>query len=527
MKKILYTITLTLATILTGTSCSDFLSAYSQTMIVAKTVYDLDEVLLGGVYIKSKAMSEGPTIHRTAGFLNILDDDVNTGSIGDETSKTWGTCLSSIYGIYAWQLRIGSNFDASYFRNDNATWNDLYNRINVINILLDEITQLPHETDDELSAYIRIHGEAYFLRAQFYFMLANLYGDAYTPATCNTKLCVPLKLTPYVEHDKNKDTQFHRATLKEVYAQIIADLLQAKECLTRSPQADHHRLHRASMESVGLLLSRVYLYMQEWEKAEKEADEVMRSTAATLSSIQAFTSDKAFLTEDNPEILFSQGHNSLVTDLVFMARPGDFCVTKELNDMYDENDCRRDCFFGKLLATGDSIIMKNKYEKGSMVSHISDVFTLRMAEAYLNKAEACAIQGKAEEANQTLNALRKQRIEGYTPQSYTGEELVTQIRDERRKELCFEGHRWFDLRRYAVCESYPYSKEIIHVYHVCGNKGVSHTQIFRLEKNDKAYTFALPESVIQFDNVPMEDNPRDSREPLKADTEEETETPEQ
>ena len=162
-----------------------------------------------------------------------------------------------------------------------------------------------------------------------------------------------------------------------------------------------------------------------------------------------------------------------------------------------------------------------------MVSHISDVFTLRMAEAYLNKAEACAIQGKAEEANQTLNALRKQRIEGYTPQSYTGEELVSQIRDERRKELCFEGHRWFDLRRYAVCESYPYSKEIIHVYHVCGNKGVSHTQIFRLEKNDKAYTFALPESVIQFDNVPMEDNPRDSREPLKADTEEETETPEQ
>ena len=109
------------------------------------------------------------------------------------------------------------------------------------------------------------------------------------------------------------------------------------------------------MESVGLLLSRVYLYMQEWEKAEKEADEVMRSTAATLSSIQAFTSDKAFLTEDNPEILFSQGHNSLVTDLVFMARPGDFCVTKELYDMYDENDCRRDCFFGKLLAAWISV----------------------------------------------------------------------------------------------------------------------------------------------------------------------------
>ena len=47
---------------------------------------------------------------------------------------------------------------------------------------------------------------------------------------------------------------------------------------------------------------------------------------------------------------------------------------------------------------------------------------------------------------------------------YSGEELVDEIRNERRKELCLEGHRWFDLRRYAACVKYPFKKEIVRVF---------------------------------------------------------------
>lgn len=46
----------------------------------------------------------------------------------------------------------------------------------------------------------------------------------------------------------------------------------------------------------------------------------------------------------------------------------------------------------------------------------------------------------------------------------SGESLVTLIREERQCELCLEGHRWYDLRRYLVCEKYPYSKTITHYY---------------------------------------------------------------
>ena len=495
MKKYIYLILS--AILLISTSCSDFLSAYSQDMIVAKSCSDLDEVLLGDVYIKSYQVSTGPSGGRCAGFFNVLDDDISTGSVGSETSKTWGDCLASIFGYYAWQLRVGSNYNASYFQSDNATYDDLYARINIINVILDEITDLPHDTESDYATFLRVQGEAHFMRAYFFFTLANLYGDAYEPATCNKKLCVPLKLTPYVEHDKDKETQFTRATVKEVYDQIVNDLTQAEDF-------------------VDLLFSRVYLYMQNWTMAEQKADAVISSPHFQLAEINTFEENKVFLTRENSEVLFSQGPNNLSSENLFTANPGDFCVSQELYDLYDDNDRRKSCFFGKHMLS-DSITLVNKYERGSIVSHISDVFTLRASEAYLNKAEACAMQksqNKEIEANQLLNTFRKKRIIGYSSKTYSGEELAQQIRDERRREFCFEAHRWFDLRRYAVCEPYPYSKSIIHVYSACGNNGVSYTEEYKLEEHDKAYTFALPESVIKFDAVPMEDNPRETRKAL-------------
>lgn len=504
---------------LTSTSCSDFLNEYSQDMVVAKTVWHFDEVLLGNGYIKSSIVSGGPTIGRTGGIFNILDDDVNTGGVGYETTKNWGGCLQHIFGVYAWQQRIGCNYNASYYAADNATWEDLYARINVANIILDEIETVPHESDDDDYAYYRVKGETHFLRAYFYFTLANLYGDAYAPATAAEKLCVPLKLTPYIEHDKDKDTQFERASVKDVFEQVVKDLTAAEENLTRSPQLAAHKLHRASYESVELLFSRVYLYMQNWPMAEEKAENVLKTRGVTLSSIAALRSGSAFLTRENPEILFSQGCNFMSASDIFSASPGQFCVTRELRDLYDDNDARADCFFG-IHSMSDSITMTSKYERGSIQNHISDCFLLRTAEAVLNKAEACAMQtGKEDEANRLLNDLRMHRIDKYTAQTYTGEELVKQIRDERRKELCFEGHRWFDLRRYAVCEKYPFSKRIFHTYHACGDAGVSYSDTYVLEEHDPAYTFALPEAVLEFDRVPMPDNPRGERDPLTKDDE--------
>lgn len=503
-----------------STSCSDFLEAYSQDMVIPSTVTDLDEVLLGSVYIPSQEIGVGPSGMRSCGFFNILDDDVNTGlgdPNGDNTSNVngWRNCLSSIYGYFTWQLDVGTNYNSTSVASDVATWSDLYARINYVNVILDEITQLPHETEDDQAAYLRVQGEAHFLRGWFYFVLANLYGDAYAPATAAQKLCVPLKLTPYVEHDKDKPTQFQRATVKEVYDQIVADLLIAEDYLTQSPQNADHRLYRASLDAVELLLSRVYLYMQDYAQAELKAEAVMQSDYVRLAPLSALSSTAPFLTNTNPELIFSQGSNNLAPTGIFTGMAGDFCVTRELRDLYDENDRRGDCFFG--ISSNDSISLAYKYQRGTLRSRVSDVFTLRMAEAYLNKAEACAMSGKDAEALEALNALRANRIDGYADVSCSGEELVNEVRTERRKELCFEGHRWFDLRRYAVCEKYPYKRSILHVFNAIGdNTPYLYTEYFRLLPDDPAYTFSLPTSVLEFDKVPMENNPREDRPPLNS-----------
>ncbi|MFR7875154.1 MAG: RagB/SusD family nutrient uptake outer membrane protein [Butyricimonas paravirosa] len=105
--------------------------------------------------------------------------------------------------------------------------------------------------------------------------------------------------------------------------------------------------------------------------------------------------------------------------------------------------------FGSYIAEGDT----------------PDTFVLRYAEVLLNKAEALVMLDREDEAIDVLKELLETRYENgiYPEITERGEDLVNLIRDERRRELCFEGHRWFDLRRYAVNPKYPLTDyKIIH-----------------------------------------------------------------
>ena len=135
-----------------------------------------------------------------------------------------------------------------------------------------------------------------------------------------------------------------------------------------------------------------------------------------------------------------------------------------------------------------------------------DAFVIRSAEAYLNKAEAQAMQGKSE-AIQTLKTLLENRFEnGEIPTSIDGlqgENLVRFIREERRRELCFECHRWFDLRRYAVCEKYPEKKEVRHALYapatVSNGMGVYEGEyVLKPYGEDAAWLMPIPDYEITY-----------------------------
>ena len=93
-----------------------------------------------------------------------------------------------------------------------------------MNIILHELGNVSQSTEQDKMDAIRVQGECYFLRAQFYLLLVNMYAKAYDPDNAATDLGVPLKLTYYVEHDKDKETQFERTPVAKVYEQIVKDL---------------------------------------------------------------------------------------------------------------------------------------------------------------------------------------------------------------------------------------------------------------------------------------------------------------
>ena len=378
----------------------------------------------------------------------------------------------------------------------------------------------------------RVKGEACFLRAYYYFWLVNLYGKPYD-AEAASHPGVPVKTSENVE-----DTKFTRNSVQEVYEQILSDLDVAGELLGMQIQPKKS-IYRADSTAVNLLRSRVCLYMQDWESAAAYAGRVIKAVPG-LEDLNATSS--AFMRKDNPEMLFSMGGADM--PLLFYFGYKSYRVSRDLYSCYTKDDLRKSKWFWEY----NAFIAPTRYQEINIYDEpktrddsdyynsmyntswrgrnaaVSSTFLLRTAEAYLNYAEAQAYLGHEAEAMEALKTLRAVRYAGGAVEReavYSGEKLVTAIRDERRKELVLEGHRWFDLRRYQVCGEYPYSKRMVHDYTYYAERTSSkmtECHRFVLEPGDDGYTLPIPESVIRF-NTGMGNNPRPWREyeiiPLK------------
>ena len=152
--------------------------------------------------------------------------------------------------------------------------------------------------------------------------------------------------------------------------------------------------------------------------------------------------------------------------------------------------------------------------KNQEYQFVSDVFTLRVSEAYLNLAEAYAMTNQEGLARETLRKLMETRIQNLQPITESGEALVQLIREERRRELCFEGHRWFDLRRYAVSPKYPELKRIKHKtydYSYAGKRapGIYNGYYLLPEYPDGGWVFKIPTDEIKQTEGAIVDNNRE------------------
>lgn len=498
-KKILNTFVITSVMAISGTSCSDFLEEYSQDLAKVESWNDLDELLLGDAYFPPAMLSDN---NGNLDIIHFMGDEIVPNI--DYTAGTGGygyTYLDDMFAFYTWMPDTGVNKLREYKGGDAEYWNDLYKRINVCNMVLELIDEQPEYHSDDAIQKTRVKGEAHFLRAAFYYFLVNLYGKPYSPATADTDLGVPVKLTGSIE-----DVEFSRFTLNETYAQILADLEAAEECLS---QTQRKSVYRADILAAYLLHSRVCLYMQNWNDAALYAEKVMSGDCRLLNLVSKSHGDDCIYAT-SPETIFSSGGYAIAAAFAdFYSNFWDeeyepsFYVSDDMVSLYADNDLRKDRYVGTSeVLELDNVFRKvnGQQSKASSFCTVSSQLLLRLPEAYLNYAEAMAYMGKDSEACKKLDEFLKTRMLDADPVSLSGNDLIDFIREERAREFLVEGHRWFDLRRYTVCEPYPWSKTIVHEFPFYNTNTfeTDYVECFVLEKNDPAYTLPIPRAIRNF-----------------------------
>ncbi len=331
---------------------------------------------------------------------------------------------------------IGSQF---------VSWNECYENINISNLIITRINSGPVDglTEDEAN---QVLGEALFLRAHNYFDLMRAY--AYDPTNLQPELNrggVPLVLNGVIALG---DVEIvGRAPVGEVYAQIVADLEMAASLLDNS-----NLPIRASRFGALGLLSRVQLYNGNYQEVINAANAVIGQGVDLLSNdeyVAGFTN-----ADTNPEALFEISYQddegtgvneSLASS--FRSDPGfgDGIPTMDLLSNYETADVR----LGTYVMNANGRLECNKYNGHNGIANVDNVTILRLSELYLNRAEAFARINDNANAISDLNVI-KTRAGVTTVTGLTGDALIDEILVERRIELAFEGHRFFDLKRLGL-----------------------------------------------------------------------------
>jgi len=368
----------------------------------------------------------------TSLYGKLRDEVFLTGSISG---------MGVLMGMYSDELDYygypGDTYETFYLHNvlaaDPATqgiWDRAYGLVYMCNSVLEGLENAP-ALASELKQQLR--GETLFVRGLVHFYLVNLFGDIPYPTTT----------------DYQSNSRISKEAIADVYDKIEMDLLEARALLSDGyPTGERIR---ANSPAVSALLSRVYLYNEQWLEAEIESSKIIGNTS--LYTLETDLS-QVFLKESTSAILQlkpqNEGSNTdEAATYIFESPPPPFvALSPALVAAMEPNDMRLIEWIGEVSDGSQSWYYPNKYkEQFNTGTSMEYSIVFRLAEQYLIRAEARANLNNVTGAQQDLNVIRNRAGLENTPAS-TSEDLKLAILKERRFELFAEhGHRWFDLRR--------------------------------------------------------------------------------
>lgn len=347
-------------------------------------------------------------------------------------------------------------FDRFYIRTTNPfisnRWNEGYNAIARYNTILERIGGV---TMDE-TLKNRYMAETKFLRAVVYFTLVQTFGD------------VPLVLKPVANPDEGYT--FGRAPKADVYAQIEKDLTEAEAVLPVSyPAADNGRATKGAARAY---LGKVYLTQKKYAPAAAKLKEVIDQ--GTYALLPSYADVFRVSNKNNKESVFDvqyksggagEGNswpNSFAPQnsgnaVIAFGGDGNNQPTLDIVNAYETGDLRKDVSVATsyVNAAGQTIPDRfiKKYHDVPVAKNDNgnNIPLIRYADVLLMYAEA--VNETAYQASgEAFTYLNMVRTRAGLP-NRTAANTATQqafrlaIEQERRVELAFEGHRWFDLVR--------------------------------------------------------------------------------
>ncbi len=375
-------------------------------------------------------------------------------------------------------------------------WSSSYVALNRINIILEGIPGIsdPSITEAERTAW---KGELLFLRALYHFNLVNTY--AYIPGAIIESANqggVPILMSAISTAEGALNAETPRVGQEVVYDAIYSDL---EEAITLLPSINN--VGTANKEAAQLLLSRAALYRKDFPKAVELANAVIASEGSRLLNADNYVA--GFSAAINPEslfeIIFEQANESLGVNVSLQtlftsltermpderrdssdvyagrtaegrkAERGGFADLVPTEDLLNalgitvdnngstevlitsrSNDVRNMMFEVGASHRGVPYVESTKFLGKNGSINLDNTSVMRIAEAYLNRAEAYAEAGAQQNVALALadvNTIRTNR--GLSPVTgLTGQALIDEILLQRRLEFAFEGgHRFLDLKR--------------------------------------------------------------------------------
>ena len=430
-------------------SCSDFLEQNPQTDLSENDFYKTADDILSAVNGVYSSLQEGDIYGNWYVFGEIPSDNTRNQLSGSVTTQ--------------------NEFDQFYIDTQNSMianfWKAAYKVINRTNTVLGRIDGI--EINTELANRYKL--ECKFIRALMYYNLVRVYGD------------VPLILK---EISISESYDILREPKENVYNQIIADLKEAQDLPVSYSTAEDGR---ATQGAAKALLANVYMTLHKYAEAETILAEIINSGQYSLLentpgslNIDGYKNVFSPVNHNSKEGIFEiqflkggygEGSNyannfapeNSGTNVVAVGGTGGNNIPEmDIYNAYEEGDLRRD--FSMSLGYYDNR-KNNEWVESRYVCKFMDVPyqnndasnnypVIRYADVILMYAEALNQNGKTAEACKYLNMTRRRGF-GYQTTETSPVDLQTtdkaqfalMVEQERRVELAFENHRWFDLIR--------------------------------------------------------------------------------